>query len=74
MGCCICRSPAELHHPTGAGMALKARDEDVIPLCPFHHRLGNYGEALHAGVKEWEKLYGTQEYWVKQTKERVSSE
>jgi len=61
LGCIICSMPAEIHHLTGAGMALKNPDERAIPLCPRHHRLGGYGVAVHAGVKTWERNYGTQE-------------
>jgi hypothetical protein len=56
-----------VHHRTGAGMGRKADDYDTIPLCPTHHQHGNYGIALHAGEKEWERRYGTQEEHVKKT-------
>ena len=41
--CCRCNgerfiSPSEAHHPTGAGLALKAPDADAIPLCWGCHR------------------------------------
>ncbi|MEE9510347.1 MAG: Ref family recombination enhancement nuclease [Candidatus Bathyarchaeia archaeon] len=59
LGCIICKSPAELHHLTGAGMGL--RSKDIIPLCPFHHRTGGHGNAIHAGTETWENIFGTQE-------------
>ncbi len=74
LGCMICGRPAELHHITGAGMGLKAKDEDVIPICAFHHRLGNYGEAIHAGVKGWEAIYGTQEGLLRKVKQLMEQE
>jgi hypothetical protein len=56
-----------VHHQTGSGMGRKADDYDTFPLCPRHHQHGNYGVALHAGEKEWERLHGTQEEHVKKT-------
>ena len=80
LGCVVCRNlgfgqtPAELHHPRFlAGGAQKAPDEDVIPLCPSHHRLGGYGVAYHAGPKEWESRYGSEEALLHQTKQDIKS-
>ena len=49
IGCILCRhfgygvTPAELHHVReGQGMAQRASDFLVVPLCPEHHR-GNSG-------------------------------
>ena len=48
-GCSLCRqlgygeTPAEVHHiRMGQGMAQRAQDWLVIPLCPAHHR-GTHG-------------------------------
>ena len=71
LGCIICGGPAELHHPTGQGMWLRAKNTDVIPLCHPHHRTGGYGVAVHAGTKEWEKRYGTQWELVALVKEKL---
>lgn len=71
LGCCICQQEPEIHHETGAGLALKSSNEDVMPLCHRHHRTGGYGVAIHAGVKEWEKIHGTQKHWIKWTKEKA---
>lgn len=75
LGCVVCRNlgygktPAELHHPRFlAGGGQKSSDDDVIPLCPNHHRLGGYGIAYHAGAKEWERRYGTEEILLEQTR------
>jgi hypothetical protein len=61
-GCWVCRAPnPHIHHlRDNTGMGIKANGWDVIPLCGRHHNLGNYGEAIHAGKKKWEELYGTQ--------------
>lgn len=38
--CCICAAPppSHPHHSTGAGMGMKARDRETMPLCFRHHR------------------------------------
>ena len=59
LGCIICAMPAEIHHlRTGAGIGIKSND--VIPLCPVHHRNGGYGIAIHAGQKTFEANFGTE--------------
>lgn len=61
LGCIICHQPTELHHPRFlAGMGQKSSNYDVIPLCPLHHRTGGYGTAIHAGIKAFEKNFGTE--------------
>ena len=67
VGCIVCRmqgkeeSPAEIHHIRhGQGMSQRASNYDAIPLCHAHHRTGGYGVAIHAGRKEFERLYGTE--------------
>ena len=60
-GCVVCGGPAEIHHiTTGVGMGQRASNYQVIPLCPFHHRLGGSGYAIHAGKKTWEAKYGSE--------------
>ena len=61
LGCIICRSPAEIHHPrSGVGMGQKSSHYDAIPLCHRHHRTGGHGVALHAGQKTFEANFGTE--------------
>lgn len=60
LGCLICMAPAEVHHVTNGTMGKKSSDYDAIPLCPLHHRLGDYGVAFHSGKKAWEEKFGTQ--------------
>lgn len=60
LGCMICKMPAEIHHiRTGQGH-MRAKHSDVIPLCPRHHRIGGYGIAIHAGIKAWEEMFGSE--------------
>jgi len=68
-GCIICERPAEIHHLTNGGMGLKSKV--FIPLCADHHRLGNIGVAIHAGVETWETKFGTQEELYNLTMERL---
>lgn len=67
LGCIICRNqglgetPAEIHHCSkGTGLAVRADNYHVIPLCAIHHRQGGHGVAIHAGRKTWEQKYGTE--------------
>lgn len=71
LGCILCGQPATIHHLTGLqyrGKGQKASNYDIIPLCPTHHQHGGYGVAVHAGVKEWEKNFGTQTELLEKTK------
>lgn len=62
LGCIICFRPAEIHHLIGLqyGSCKGKKSSDVIPLCPHHHRHGDFGEAVHNGTKTFEERYGTQ--------------
>lgn len=75
LSCLICQMPAEIHHITTArGFGGRASHYDTLPLCPFHHRLGNRGEAVHAGVKTWEERFGTQKSLVKKVQQILGYE
>lgn len=74
MGCIVCRlyynvyTPPEVHHlRESQGMGQRADDDYTIPLCHVHHRTGNYGTALHAGIKAFESNYGTELELLEQT-------
>ena len=70
LGCLICAMPAEIHH-CGTYMG-GGRDHDkILGLCPAHHRTGGYGVAIHAGKKEWERLYGTELDLLAETNKRL---
>lgn len=67
LGCIVCinlgygYSLPHIHHIRhGAGLAQKSDWRNAIPLCPSHHLHGGYGIALHAGIKEFERKYGTE--------------
>jgi hypothetical protein len=67
-GCIACHvlgygfSPCEIHHiRTGTGAGRKAHWSKAIGLCPIHHRLGDSGVAIHAGIKSFEQSIGMSE-------------
>ena len=76
LGCIVCLvamdiySPAEIHH-LRAGVGMGQRSSRCIPLCPHHHRLGKYGVAFHAGPREFEKRYGTEDDLYETTQDHL---
>jgi hypothetical protein len=74
LGCVVClreghgyTQPAIHHIRSDAGMGMKSHWSKAIPLCPMHHQHGGWGVALHAGQKEFEKRYGTEEELLEYT-------
>jgi len=74
LGCVVClrlgygETPAEIHHlRSGAGIAQRSDNSRAIPLCHLHHRNGGYGVAFHAGPREFERLFGTEEELLEYT-------
>ncbi|MGM4927674.1 DUF968 domain-containing protein [Tardiphaga sp. 619_E2_N8_5] len=58
--CCVYGAwPVEVHHRTGAGMAMMAPDTSTMPLSPVHHRSDGYGVAIHSRQKTWERKFGS---------------
>lgn len=54
-----CVGDVEAHHRTGAGLALKAPDDETMPLCSLHHKqrhdaTGPFHEMTKAERKTWE--------------------
>lgn len=81
LGCIVCRNaelgetPAEIHHiRAGQGMSQRASNYETIPLCPFHHRQGGHGAAVHAGRQAWEANYGTELELLAQVRELLGIE
>ena len=82
IGCIICYrlgyvgTPAEIHHIRGLGLGMGVRNshDNVIPLCPEHHRGTNAG--YHGmGRKAWEKKHETNEQQLLlQVKELLNDE
>jgi len=73
LGCIVCHregtdpAKAEIHHiRRGLGDLVdlsRVRDNyHILPLCPIHHRLGDCGTAIHAGIREWEEAHANEEY------------
>ena len=73
IGCCVCvnsglgETPCEIHHIGNGTMGKRADNKQVIGLCPFHHRTGNIGEAVHSGRESFEANFGTEQELLKQT-------
>lgn len=67
LGCLVCYRPAQVHHKTGAGMALRATDWETMPLCPYHHTDGPHGECVHRGTRLFEEKHGTQDEMIGRT-------
>ena len=68
IGCIVCLQlghgyvePTIHHTRFDAGMGMKSDWTKAIGLCPMHHQHGGYGVAFHAGPKEFEKNFGTEE-------------
>ncbi len=61
LGCIICGAPAQVHHLNAHGMGLRADHFHTIPLCPYHHQQGPFGEAIHNGKRTFEATYGTEQ-------------
>lgn len=79
LGCILCRqlsvrelddSPVEMHHVRRFGG--KRENAPVIPLCAWHHRLGD--TAVHQlGAKGFAKYWGfTQEELVEKTRDLLN--
>lgn len=67
IGCCVCQreglgaTPPEIHHLlTGRAGFRRNGDDMTIGLCPYHHRHGGNGEAVHAGKRTFEATHGTE--------------
>jgi hypothetical protein len=52
---CNARGPNDAHHPTGAGLALKAPDREAVPLCRLCHTQYHDGTGRFEGWSKAEK-------------------
>jgi hypothetical protein len=68
LGCLICGGHAVIHH-CETYMGGGRDDNKIIPLCHAHHTTGGYGVAFHAGKAEWQKIYGTEKYFLNRVEE-----
>ena len=70
LGCIICKRECEIHHlRTGVGMGQRNDNNNVIGLCPEHHRTGGHGVAYHAGRLAFEANFGTELELLQKTKD-----
>jgi hypothetical protein len=64
--CCVCgRIGVHVHHIGNQGM--RASAYQTIPLCPFHHMDGGFGDAVHQGRRTWESRHGTEKELLSKT-------
>jgi len=59
LGCLRCGMPAEIHH-VKYGMNNRPHDK-VLPLCPKHHRQGEFGDCIENGKKTTQQNWGMTE-------------
>ena len=77
MGCIICRefkgiwSPPDIHHCTRLG---KRDHMKTIPLSPWHHRNGSFGDAIHNGYKIFAAQYMTEAELLSRVNELLEEE
>jgi len=72
LGCIIpdCGSPAVLHHPRFCcGMAQRASNFLVIPLCPDHHA---GALSIHKSPRQFENLFGSEVDLLAETIRRLA--
>ena len=69
LGCCICGQPAEIHHVRRYGE--KRKHSQVIPLCPYHHRIGGRGGSIHAGKESWINNFGYEDVWLEWVSDKL---
>ena len=74
LGCIACKNlghddtPCEVHHIYSGALGKKASNDEVIPLCPIHHRTGGYRIAVHSGRDTWEGIHGTEKELLEQVR------
>jgi hypothetical protein len=74
LGCIVCGNHATVHHiRKGCGMGQRASHYDTIPLCPTHHQNGGFGVAIHAGQREFENNFGSEEKLLEETRGRLEN-
>jgi hypothetical protein len=78
LGCCVCvreglgATPPEIHHVLeGRIPGRRNSDDQTIGLCPYHHRHGPTGEALHAGPQSFEAMHGSEMELLAWTNKRI---
>ena len=50
-----CGGPVQAHHRTGAGLALKAGDDEAMPLCLVHHAQRHDGTGVFLKLTKSER-------------------
>lgn len=81
LGCIACsmegfeQTPSEIHHiRDGQGFGQRAPDDQTIPLCPTHHRLGRppfFG--IHSHPREFRRRYGSERELLEKVNREINS-
>ena len=72
LGCIVCQSPAQVHHiREGQGMAQRASNYLVIPLCQEHHT-GSL--SIHASPRQFKAIYGDELHLLAETIGRLNQD
>ena len=74
LGCIVCKNlgyedtPCEIHNIGNGTLGKKAGNDEVIPLCPTHHRTGGHGVSVHAGRRVWQHSYWPEKQLLEQVR------
>lgn len=71
VGCVVCGSYAEAHHPLTMRQGSRASDFDTIALCFNHHSKQSplpFGQAIHNGTESFCRQYGSEATLLEQTR------
>ena len=76
LGCVICGlRQTEVHHlRSGMGMGQRSSHFRTIPLCSKCHRTGGFGVAYHAGPREFQRNFGTEEELLKKVLDKIAGQ
>tara|TARA_Y100000114_G_C11664082_1_gene280468 strand:+ start:502 stop:804 length:303 start_codon:yes stop_codon:yes gene_type:complete len=71
IGCIACgKNEPVIHHiRKNTGLSLRPNHEHTIPLCAFHHNMGN--ESVHLNKSVFEKKFGTEKELLEETNVKI---
>ena len=56
------------------GMGQRSSHFRTIGLCDVHHRTGGFGVAYHAGPREFQRNFGTEEELLKKVLDKIAGQ
>lgn len=75
IGCIACHKKGRFTDPVihhirkHTGLSLRPKHTETIPLCPFHHNMGN--ASVHLNKKLFNHLFGTEDELLKLTNIKI---